>query len=398
MIIPVYLDHAASTPMGERALHAMMRSFGSTFANPHAVDHAMGWSADRAVAHARTQVATALCADSDEIVFTSGATEANNLALLGAAAVAPPDRRRVVVAAAEHKSVLGPARALADRGFELVVVPVDRSGFVDLHTLANAVDATTLLISVAVVNNEVGTVQALEGAARLARANGALIHSDAAQALSWMPLDVNVLDVDFLSLSAHKASGPKGIGALYVRRGARDRLGPILFGGGQEDGLRSGTLPTPLCVGFGEACADLPGVEDVREWRAVTKRLLLGLQALAPGLKLNGAAEPRHPGILNIRLPGLDADTLVARLQPHLAVARGSACTSGIPEPSHVLRALGLSADETEESLRFSTGRFTTDDEINRALELFGAALAAGCSCSPPFSSRPASLPEQALA
>lgn len=371
----VYLDHQASTPVGPRVLEAMLPHFYAA-ANPHADEHAMGWAAADAVEEARAKVAASVRADPDEIVFTAGATEANNMAILGVAALAPEGRRRIVVSAVEHKSVLAPARALTARGFEVVVVGVDRFGTVDLDEMARAVAEDTLLVSVMAVNNEVGGVQPIAGIAALAQGAGALFHCDAAQALLWMPIDVFRLGVDLLSVSAHKAGGPKGIGALYVRRDVRERIGPVFFGGGQEGGLRPGTLPTPLCVGFGEACAGRPDQRAVEKWRSTTRRLAEGMRGLAPALEVNGPPEARHPGNLNVRFPGVDADALIARMQPDVAVSRASACSSGVPEPSHVLRAMGLQTEACDESIRFSTGPATTSGDVEWALDVLRRALA----------------------
>ena len=343
-------------------------------ANPHSSEHAAGWGAAALVDEARSQVAAAVGADADEIVFTSGATEADNLALLGLGN--PVGRRRIVVGALEHKAVLGPARELARRGFELVVVPATPDGIVDPDALAGIVDEGTLLVSLMLVNNEIGTVQPMERVAGACAQVGALLHVDAAQALAWLRIDVAKLGADLLSLSAHKMGGPKGIGALFVRQDVRSRLHPLLFGGEQEDGLRPGTLPTPLCVGFGAACRVLPDASEVTLWRERTSRLEAALLALAPNALINGTACERHPGSISVTLPGIDAEALVARLQPDVAVSRGSACTSGIPEPSHVLRAIGLTRELSETTIRVSPGRFTTDLEIDGAIAALSSVLA----------------------
>lgn len=370
----VYLDHQASTSPSTAALRAMMPYMSGTYANPHSDDHAEGWAAADAVEAARAEVAAALGAETGEIVFTSGATEANNLAILGVAEAAS-DRKVIVVGAIDHKSVLAPACALERRGFEIRVAPVQSDGAIDLAALGGMVDADTLLVSIGAVNNEVGSVQRLADIARVCRAAGALFHSDATQGLAWRAVDVEAAGVDFASVSAHKAGGPKGVGALFVSSSAAGRIAPVMHGGDQENGLRPGTLPTPLCVGFGAACADLPDEHEVERWRAVTVHLLAGLRAAVPGLRLNGATSARHPGNLSVLLPDGDAAAVVARLQPKLAVSRGSACTSGIPEPSHVLRAIGLSAVEAERTIRLSTGPGTTVEEVERAVAYFAAAI-----------------------
>lgn len=370
----IYLDHQASTPVHPAALAAMQACFAQSYANPHAVDHAAGWAASDAVENARAIVARRIGADADEIVFTSGATEANNLALLGLAEQAGA-RHRVIVSAIEHKCVLAPARELERRGFELVVAPVRTDGRIDPDEIAGLVDERTLLVSVMLVNNEIGIVQSVSTLAEACAAKGALLHSDAAQALAWMPMSVDGLGVDMLSLSAHKAGGPKGVGALYIRREQRHRFRPVIHGGEQEGGLRAGTVPTPLCVGMAEACQAAPTDEQLRAWRTLTARLWEGLQNCAPKPELIGAENGRHPGNLCLRFPGIDAERLVAVLQPDVAVARGSACTSGIPEPSHVLRAMGLSAAYCVETLRLSTAITTTESEIDAAAAHFRNAL-----------------------
>ena len=373
----IYLDYQASTPADPRVVEAMAPFWSAICGNPHAVDHAFGWAADAAVEASRAQVAALIGADADEIVFTSGATEANNLAVLGIARAAPATRRRIVLSAIEHKCVLAAARAAAEEGFEVTAVPVGADGIVDPRAVAAVVDDRVALVSVMAVNNEIGTVQPLRDIAALCQASGAIFHSDAAQALSVLRINVGQAGVDLLSLSAHKAYGPKGIGALYVRRGAAVRPRPILHGGGQEGGLRSGTLPTPLCVGFGVACrlladerdSEVPRVEQLRN------KLLANLRLVAPGLKVNGALSPRHPGNLNVHFPARDAEMLLQQLQPLVAASTGSACTSGQPEPSHVLRAIGLCPPAARASVRFSLGRFTTADEIDKATEVLARAL-----------------------
>lgn len=370
----VYLDHQASTPMAAYALEEMLPLFSVSYANPHSDDHAAGWNAADLIEVARGRIAAAIGAETDEIVFTSGATEANNIAMLGVAR-GRPGRRRIVVSAIDHKSVLATARAAAETGSEMVVVPVDWNGLVDMAALRDAVDETTLLVSVGFVNNEIGTVQCMTEISEICRGAGALLHSDAAQGLAWNAVRVDEMGVDLLSLSAHKAGGPKGVGALFVNGIAAELISPIIHGGGQERGLRSGTLPTPLCVGFGAACSSLPSTAEVDSWRASTLELLERLRSVAPSLSVNGDLLLRHPGNLSVRFPSAPADMLLARLQPWVAVARGSACTSGQPEPSHVLRAIGLTAAAADECIRISTSQQTTSDEIDFAVDAFARAL-----------------------
>lgn len=374
----VYMDYQASTPLDPRVFAAMRAYFegAAGLGNPHAADHAYGWDADAAINRARNQIASLIGADSDEVIFTSGATEANNLALLGAARAALPARREIVVSAIEHKCVLAVGRALVDEGFALRVAPVRPDGMIDVDELARLIGRSTAIVSVMAVNNETGVTQPIAQVGKLCRAAGALLHSDAAQALAVEPIEVDSWDVDLLSLSAHKAYGPKGIGALYVRRERRSQMQPIMFGGGQEDGLRPGTLATPLCVGFGAACQILSDEREteIERTRRLRDRLLDQLRADLPDLEVNGTLISRHPGNLNIRVPGIEAELLLAAARPKLAAATGSACTSGTTEPSHVLIAMGLSGAQAAESVRLSLGRLTRDEDVDAAASALAAA------------------------
>lgn len=365
----IYMDYQATTPADPRVVEAMQPYWSEMYGNPHSADHAFGWSADTAVDNARGYIAALIGADPDEIIFTSGATEANNLAVLGIARASPSARRRIVVSAIEHKCVLAAARAATDEGFEVITVPVGANGIVDLRAVALVVDERVALVSVMAVNNEIGTVQPLTEIAALCAAAGAIFHTDAAQALNALPIDVTTLGTDLMSLSAHKAYGPKGMGALYVRRSIHVRPKPIIYGGGQEGGLRSGTLPTPLCVGFGEACRILTDERDcdAKRIRMLRDRFLAELLKTMPDLTVNGDQAARHPGNLNLLFPSIDASLLLQNLHPNVAASTGSACTSGQPEPSHVLRAIGLSLEAANASIRFSVGRFTTEDDVNKA-------------------------------
>lgn len=372
----IYMDYQATTPADPRVVETMRPYWSTIYGNPHSADHAFGWEADAAVEAARAQIAALIGADTDEIVFTSGATEANNLAVLGTARASPPARRRIVVSAIEHKCVLASARAAADDGFDVVMAPVGTNGIIDLDTLASLIDSRVALVSVMAVNNEIGTVQPLTEIAALCAAAGVVFHTDAAQALSVLPLDVSTIGADLMSLSAHKAYGPKGIGALYVRRSLPVKPKPIIHGGGQEGGLRSGTLPTPLCVGFGEACRILAQDRDrdCARARILRDRFLARLLEQVSGLTVNGDFDARHPGNVNLRFPSVDASLLLQNLHPNVAASTGSACTSGLPEPSHVLRAIGLSSVDANASVRFSIGRFTTSDDVDRAAGHIGEA------------------------
>jgi cysteine desulfurase len=366
---PIYLDYNATTPCDPRVLEAMRPYFTDEFGNPASRTHAYGWRSEEAVERARTQIAQSIGARPRELIFTSGATEANNLALLGAARATAKCRGRVVVCRTEHRSVLDPCQALRREGFDVTQIAVQPSGQIDISALRKALRRGALLVSVMHANNEIGILQPLQEISAAAHASGALVHTDAAQSVGKVAVDVASLGVDLLSLSGHKLYGPKGIGALYVRdRRPSIELRPILYGGGHERGLRSGTLPAPLCVGLGRACeiaVEELEVEAVRT-RRLRDRLLSNLEARIDDLQLNGDPEDRLPGNLNLSFRGIEASSLLLAL-PDVAISAGSACTSAHPEPSHVLAALGLPPEEVLSSVRIGIGRFTTDEEVDRA-------------------------------
>ena len=373
---PVYLDNQATTPTDPRVLGAMLPYFTERFGNPHSVEHALGRQAEAAVERARALVAALIGAEPREVVFTSGATESNNIAIKGAArhAVGAGDpRRRVVTLATEHKCVLESVADLKAEGFEPVVLPVGSDGLLDPAVLERAVATPTLLVSVMAVNNEIGVVQDLAGLAAVAKRAGALFHTDAAQGVGKVALDVGAMGIDLASISGHKIYGPKGVGALYVRRRPRVRLRPLFSGGGQERGLRSGTLPAPLIVGLGEAArlAQAELADEATRIAALRERLLERLAAKLPGLVVNGSRSARIPGNLNITFPAASAADLMAAV-PELCVSTGSACSSAEVEPSYVLRALGLSDAAAARTLRIGIGRFTSAADIDFA----AAALA----------------------
>ena len=335
----------------------------------------MGWQAAKAVTRSKTAVAELIGADPDEIIFTSGATEANNLALLGLARRAPTTRRRILVGATEHKCVLAAARALEKHeGFIVEQIPVDREGFIDLDALAERLDETTLVVSIMAVNNEVGTIQDIPRIAEIVGNSGAFLHCDAAQAACALDICELAAHADLISLSGHKIYGPQGIGALYIRRDVQESIEPIIYGGGQQNDLRSGTVPVPLCVGMAAAAETLQTDEgEAERMRVAAQRdsFVGKLKKSGCPVSLNGpTGDRRHPGNANLRFDGFVAQEILGALQPRLAASTGSACTSGIPEPSHVLRAMGLSPDQSDASIRFSFGRFTTDDEIEEAARL----------------------------
>jgi cysteine desulfurase len=375
----IYLDYQASTPVDPRVIDRMHEFFVSSPANPHASEHSMGWRAYAAVEAASAEIATVLRVDADEIVFTSGATEANNLAILGLLPRAPAGRRRVLVSAIEHKSVLAAADAAKRFGVMADIVPVDGSGLVDIDSLSAQLADDVLLVSIMAVNNEIGSMQSLRAIADRVHRAGALFHTDAVHALAAGPFDLSEIGADFASLSAHKVYGPKGVGCLFIRRELQNRIEPLMYGGDQQRGLRPGTLPVPLCVGFGMAVGLMTGdgAEDDRQRIAGLRDLLVHrLLDLDPRTHLNGPPlQARHPGNANLRFSGLDARDVLSVLQPRLAASTGSACTSGDPEPSHVLRSIGLSAEDAQASIRFSLGRFTSVDDIERAISLIGEAI-----------------------
>jgi cysteine desulfurase len=376
----IYLDHQATTPLDSQVLGKMLPFFGSSFGNPHSAEHALGWASSRAVEDSRAQIGAMIRADADEIVFTSGATEANNLGLLGLAASAPARKRReILIGLADHKSMLAIGRVLQDRGFAVAHLRVDSNGHLDLEDLLTKISPAVLVVSICLVNSEVGTIQNLSQIHAITREHGVLLHCDAAQAPCAMDIS-GVSDMaDLMSLSAHKMYGPKGIGALYVRRELQGFIEPIIHGGGQQSNLRSGTLPTPLCVGFG-AAAELIARPDASEERARIRRqrdlFLSCLFGLPWSIASNGMhGDSRHPGNANVQFAGFSGSNLLGVLQPHLAASTGSACTSGIPEPSHVLRAIGLTNEQASASVRFCIGRHTTDLDIYNAVELISVAL-----------------------
>ncbi len=373
---PVYLDYQATTPLDRRVLDEMLPWFTEKFGNPHSASHAYGREAEAAVERARADVAALIGAEPREIVFTSGATEANNLAIKGAARFRRAQGRDHIVAlATEHKCVLESARAMAHEGCRVSLLPVGSDGLVDLDTLAAAIDERTAIVSVMAAHNEIGVLQPLAEIGALCRERGVLFHSDAAQAAGKVAIDVEAMKLDLLSISAHKLYGPKGIGALYLRRRPRARIEPLLDGGGQERGMRSGTLPTPLCVGFGAAAriAEAEMASEAPRLLGLRRRLLAGLRAQLPEVRLNGDEARRLPGNLNLGFPGVPALALIEAC-PGLALSTGSACTAAEVEPSYVLRALGLPEALAGASLRLGIGRYTTESEVDFAVE----ALVAG--------------------
>jgi len=364
---PVYMDYHATTPVDPRVLEAMLPWFTERFGNPANRHYQQGWEAGEAVEKARTEVARLIGAQAKEIVFTSGATESNNLAIRGVMLANRERGEHLVTVATEHKAVLDTCGRLEEDGWQVTVVPVAADGRVDPDRLAAVLTPRTVLVSVMAANNEIGVVPPLAEIGRLCRARGVLLHSDAVQAVGKVPFDVDAMHVDLASVTAHKMYGPKGVGALYVRRQKpRVAMAPIVDGGGQERGLRPGTLNVPGIVGLGaaaalardEAAAEAPRLAQLRG------RLWTALQAALEGVRVNGSLEHRLPNNLHVSIDGVDGDALITSLTD-VAVSSGSACASGRGEPSHVLAALGHGAARTAASLRFGLGRWTTADEVD---------------------------------
>lgn len=368
---PIYLDCHATTPVDPRVLATMLPYFTEHFGNPASSTHEYGWEAEAAVQQAREAIATAIHATPEEIVFTSGATEANNLAIKGVAEAYLSKGRHLITVQTEHSAVLDPCRYLESLGFEVTILPVQPDGLLNLEQLVQAFRPDTVLVSVMAANNEIGVLQPIAAIGALCRAHQVLFHTDAAQAIGKIPLNVQSMNIDLMSLTAHKVYGPKGIGALYVRRrDPRVQIAPQLHGGGHERGRRSGTLYSPQIVGFAEAVKLGLSEMELETERVVglRDRLWQGLQTL-DGIHLNGHASQRLPGNLNLSIEGVDGQALAIGLQPLVAVSSGSACTSAKTEPSHVLLSLGQSPELAYASVRFGVGRFNTVEEIDRVLE-----------------------------
>ena len=368
---PIYLDYAATTPVDKSVADAMMKylTADGVFANPASRSHRLGWQAEEAVDIARNQVADLINADPREIVFTSGATESDNLALKGVMHQARNKGKHLITVATEHKAVIDPALQLEREGFDVTFLSVDKDGLIDSQALQQAMREDTVLVSVMHVNNELGVVQDIPAISACCRENNVLLHVDAAQSAGKLPLDVEQLGVDLLSISAHKMYGPKGIGALYVRRKPKVQLEAEMHGGGHERGMRSGTLATHQIVGLGEA-AQLARqrLGDDREHYRALSQLFLDKLLAEPGIKLNGDVSQRVPNIMNLRFANVEGELLLMSLKD-LAISSGSACTSASVEPSYVLRAIGLSDELAHASLRFSLGRDTTLQEMEYAAD-----------------------------
>ncbi|KAF4614625.1 hypothetical protein D9613_003184 [Agrocybe pediades] len=363
---PIYLDMQATTPVDPRVLDAMLPFFTEQYGNPHSRTHAYGWEAEQAVEEARKNIATLIGADTKDIVFTSGATESNNMSIKGVARFHKEKKRHIITTQTEHKCVLDSCRKLGEEGFEITYLPVQSNGVISLDELEAAIRPTTSLVSIMAVNNETGVIQPLkEIGALLRKHRGVYFHTDAAQAVGKIPIDVNEMNIDLLSISGHKLYGPKGVGAVYVRRRPRVRLEPIFSGGGQERGLRSGTVPTALAVGLGEAAriAQKEMARDHAHVKQLSERLIKKINAEVEHVVRNG--DPNgYVGCVNLSFSYVEGESLLMALKD-IALSSGSACTSASLEPSYVLRALGAAEDMAHSSLRFGIGRFTTEAEID---------------------------------
>lgn len=368
----IYLDYQATTPTDPRVVEKMVPYFYEKFGNPHSRNHSVGWEAEDVVEESRGKIATLINANKKDIIFTSGATEANNLALKGVMEFYGREgKNHLIVSSIEHKCVLASAYNLEERGYKVTILPVKENGIIDLEDLKKAITPETALVSIMTVNNEIGTIQPIKEIGAICREKGVFFHTDGAQAVGKMPVDVEECNIDLMSISAHKMYGPMGIGALYIRRKPRVRVLAQMHGGYQERGIRSGTLPTPLCVGFGEACAialkDM-GSDEVRI-TALANKFKDGINKSLKCVQINGDATNRIYSNLNMSFAGVEGESLLMGLNKYIAVSSGSACTSASLESSYVLKAIGLEDELAHTSIRFGLGRFTTEADIDTALE-----------------------------
>ncbi|OKH86956.1 IscS subfamily cysteine desulfurase [Thalassospira sp. TSL5-1] len=367
---PIYLDYQATTPTDPRVVDAMLPYFYEKFGNAHSRNHSFGWEAEDAIELARGQVASIIGASSKEIIFTSGATESNNLALKGVMKFYGKKKPHLITTVTEHKCVLDSARHLEQEGYKVTYLPVQQNGLVDLEQLKEAITDETALVSIMAVHNEIGVIQPLKEIGEICRERGVFFHCDAAQAVGKIPLDVNDMKIDLMSISGHKIYGPKGVGALFVRRRPRVRVVAQITGGGQERGMRSGTLPTPLIVGLGKACdiAQNEMAEENARIMELRNYTLNRFRERLADIYLNGDEENRVAGNLNISFAYVEGESLLMGIK-NIAVSSGSACTSASLEPSYVLRALGVDEELAHTSLRIGIGRFTTREELDQAVD-----------------------------
>lgn len=368
---PIYLDTQATSIVDPRVLDAMLPYMIECFGNPHSRTHQYGWESEKAVEKARSQVAQIIGADPKEVVFTSGATESNNISVKGVSRFYRTDQKRhIITSQIEHKCVLDSCRSLENEGFSVTYLPVRKSGLIDLDELAEAITSKTILVSIMTLNNEIGIIQPVEEIGKLCREKKVFFHTDAAQAVGKIPIDVNKLNIDLLSISGHKIYGPKGVGALYCRRKPRVRIEALQSGGGQERGIRSGTVPTPLVVGLGAACevSENEMEEDLEHVTRLSKKLVERIQNNITDIHRNGDPEHTYPGCVNLSFSYIEGESLLMALKD-VALSSGSACTSASLEPSYVLHALGADDELAHSSIRFGIGRFTTDEEIDFAVD-----------------------------
>ena len=381
---PIYLDYQSTTPCDKRVVEAMMPYFTEKFGNPHSRTHSYGWEAEAAADAARQQVADLIGASAKAMISTSGATESNNIAVKGVAHFFREKKDHVVTLVTEHKCVLDSCRHLELEGFKVTYLPVQQNGLVDLNMLREAITERTVLVSVMAVNNEIGVIQPLAEIGKICREKGAFFHTDAAQAFGKIPLNVDDMNIDLLSISGHKIYAPKGVGALYVRRRPRVRLEPLFNGGGQERGFRSGTVPTPLAVALGKA-AEIAAKEmqaDTEKVNRYFQRFMDEIVQGIPDVFLNGDAVQRYKGNINASFAYIEGESMIMAIKD-IAVSSGSACTSSSLEPSYVLRALGVEEELAHTSIRFGFGRFTTDEEIDYAINLVKRSIDKLRSMSP---------------
>jgi cysteine desulfurase len=368
---PIYLDTQATSIMDPRVVDAMLPYMYERFGNPHSRTHEYGWESEKAVERARAQVARLIGADPKEIIFTSGATESNNISVKGVARFYANDKKRhIITTQIEHKCVLDSCRSLENDGFTVTYLPVKKSGQVDLKQFEEAITPSTILASVMMVNNEIGIIQPVEEIGKICRSKKVFFHTDAAQAVGKIPIDVNKFSIDLLSISGHKIYGPKGVGALYARRKPRVRIEPLQSGGGQERGIRSGTVPSPLVVGLGAACeiSQEEMADDLEHVTRLSNRLIERIQKSVPHVVRNGDPQHSYPGCLNLSFAYIEGESLLMALKD-VALSSGSACTSASLEPSYVLHALGADDELAHSSIRFGIGRFTTDEEVDYAAD-----------------------------
>ena len=368
--LPIYLDYQSTTPMDPRVIDAVVKCMREDYGNPHSRTHALGWKAEEMVEIARKQVADLIAADPKEIFFTSGATESNNLAIKGVAHFYGEKKNHVITISTEHKCVINSVRELEQEGFKVTFLPVQQNGLVDLKVLEAAITEQTCLVSIMTVNNEIGVIQPIKEIGALCHKKGALFHTDAAQAFGKIPLNVDEMNIDLMSISGHKIYGPKGVGAIYIRRKPRVRIKSLISGGGQERGIRSGTLATPLVVGLGVAAeiAKNEMEKDTTHIKKLSDKLYQGVMETTE-VYLNGDKEHRFAGNLNFSFAGIEGESMIMAIKD-LAVSSGSACTSSSLEPSYDLHSLGVEDELAHTSIRFGIGRFTTEEEIDYAVNL----------------------------